>query len=219
MSLTGSSAVRAAGVGRRPYGSCCGLYPPRGAEEVVEALKWVIAKDTIMCLTPTTLSWQVTLSSQCAWNALLSLGICLRDHHLNLTSIGVPPTFVSIEVLFELSNDRICLELSEYSKVYPFVLRRKYWFADTEMALESLIKLYDVSINLWDSSISRGTTSQSMSDLLDNHLRATAVVQSHPLWVDACSLVQGTPEIRTLKKTCQALLRYRQICHTRTPDS
>lgn len=49
----------------------------------------------------------MTLSSQSARDAVLTSGICDRDRHLHLTSMDVPPMFVSIRVPFEVPNDRI----------------------------------------------------------------------------------------------------------------
>ena len=86
----------------------------------------------VACVTPTNRSWQITLACDSAQDALLASGLLLRNRHLDVRTIGVPPTLVSVKMPFEMFDNVVMKVLSYYGKVDPYVLRREYRFADIE---------------------------------------------------------------------------------------
>ena len=67
-------------------------------EEVAESLLRVVALEDIRCLTRTSKSWHITVSSSLVKDRLLSTGVCVRYCDVDLAPVGVPPTLVSVKV-------------------------------------------------------------------------------------------------------------------------
>ena len=80
----------------------------------------------------------------------------MRYCHVDLTSVGVPPTLVSVKVPFEISDERVASRLlKDFGKVDSHVLRRKYHFVDIETGIR-VFKLENVTTRLLLSFLLRG---------------------------------------------------------------
>ena len=88
---------------------------------------------------------------------LLSTGVCVRDCHVDLAPVGIPPTLVSVKVPLEISDERVASILKEFGKVDSHVLRRKYHFADIETGIR-VFKLENVTTRLPSFLLIEGCT-------------------------------------------------------------
>ena len=81
----------------------------------------------------------------------------MRDCHVDLAPVGVPPTLVSVKVPLEISDERIASILKEFGKVDSHVLRRKYHFVDIETGI-GVFKLENVTTRLPSFLLIEGCT-------------------------------------------------------------
>ena len=89
------------------------------AEELIEALQQHGPEEHIACVTPMNRAWQITLESIQARDILLRSGVMLRNRHLELTPIGIPPAFASIKTPYELEDRHMIAELEKHGQVDP----------------------------------------------------------------------------------------------------
>ena len=81
----------------------------------------------------------------------------MRDCHVDLAPVGVPPTLVSVKVPLEISDERVASILKEFGKVDSHVLRRKYHFVDIETGIR-VFKLENVTTRLPSFLLIEGCT-------------------------------------------------------------
>ena len=81
----------------------------------------------------------------------------MRDCHVDLAPVGVPPTLVSVKVPLEISDERVASILKEFGKVDSHVLRRKYHFVDIETGI-GVFKLENVTTRLPSFLLIEGCT-------------------------------------------------------------
>ena len=74
------------------------------AKELIEDLQQHEPEEHIACVTPKNQAWQITVESIQARDILLRSGVMRRNRHLELTPIGIPPSFASVKMPSEVED-------------------------------------------------------------------------------------------------------------------